>query len=47
MNSGLAMPPPEPAKSGQQGVPSARVPPKPNGDTGSMKVSDAAGCASA
>jgi hypothetical protein len=33
--SGLAVPPPDPAKSGQQGVPArSRVPPNPYGDIG-------------
>ena len=36
-------PPPEPAQSGQHGVPSARVPPKPYGETGSISVSEATG----
>src|SRR5580693_3469397 len=40
--SGLAVPPPDPAKSGQQGVPAgSRVPPKPYGDIGLSRTIDA------
>src|SRR5689334_14892890 len=37
MNSGLPVPPPEPAKSGKHGVPFRRTPPNPYGETGSTK----------
>ena len=43
MNSGLPVPPPEPAKSSKCGVPSSFVAPKPYGPTGSTNVSEATG----
>jgi len=43
VKSGLPVPPPDPAQSEKQGVPSALTPPKPYGATGSMKVMEATG----
>ena len=40
--SGLAVPAPVPAQSSKWGVPSRLQPPKPKGDTGSTRVSEAA-----